>query len=543
MAILIATSTQKKVLSKNLITIGSTPDCDFVVNIGKERLLVQYSVARGKYIVANKFNNPKIFYNGSHFNGAVLLENEIKFDIEGANDFIAIKVVQLKQDAEVQQLAQAQSQSHSYSEPEMPSTVYSEQEMRQMYGQNVDISMKEKLDKNKAELEAKRAPIIKEVGFAINDIKNRLSLNNKSVLFINIAMFFASLVTAFGVSNYIMGLKIEETLNFINLPTNIKILVLFTFLIFGVCMVMKQASFLYFQNKKFTESGSIQAQTFLAVVASLFFVGVYAINLIYYLSINPAFAILISLFFILMPVGLSLAAGYFKCSGHFLAYELDKYEYREDFENVLNNYRGWIEKFANSLSAKKIESLKDKLFTCQIKSYAEMALGVATAPFLAYGVSNTLASCFPEAAGWIRISGLRFSPVFLVLASLMIIFAFFNFVNSFLNVRKIQASQVIKLDGFGDYLKHGVEILGLQAVKKLESEKNRGLIIGCAIICIEFTMNMSYFAGEIGGDLQGLLLSVIAALVPTALLIAETYMLSQTKFDICVIEDLMDKKD
>lgn len=543
MAILIATSTQKKVVSKNLITIGSTPDCDFVVNIGKERLLVQYSVARGKYIVANKFNNPRIFYNGSHFNGAVLLENEIKFDIEGANDFIAIKVVQLKQDAEVQQLAQAQSLSHSYSEPEMPSTVYSEQEMRQVYGQNVDISVKEKLDKNKAELEAKRAPIIKEVGFAINDIKNRLSLNNKSVLFINIAMFFASLVTAFGVSNYIMGLKIEETLNFINLPTNIKILVLFTFLIFGVCMVMKQASFLYFQNKKFTESGSIQAQTFLAVVASLFFVGVYAINLIYYLSINPAFAILISLFFILMPVGLSLAAGYFKCSGHFLAYELDKYEYREDFENVLNNYRGWIEKFANSLSAKKIESLKDKLFNCQIKSYAEMALGVATAPFLAYGVSNTLASCFPEAAGWIRISGLRFSPVFLVLASLMIIFAFFNFVNAFLNVRKIQASQVIKLDGFGDYLKHGVEILGLQAVKKLESEKNRGLIIGCAIICIEFTMNMSYFAGEIGGDLQGLLLSVIAALVPTALLIAETYMLSQTKFDICVIEDLMDKKD
>ncbi len=543
MAILVATSTQKKVLSKNLITIGSTPDCDFVVNIGKERLLVQYSVARGKYIVANKFNNPKIFYNGSHFNGAVLLENEIKFDIEGSNDFIAIKVVQLKQDAEVQQLVQSQNQNHTYLEPEMPTTVYSEQEMRQMYGQNVDISMKEKLDKNKSELEAKRAPIIKEVGFAINDIKNRLQLNNKSVLFINIAMFFASLVTAFGVSNYIMGLKIEETLNFINLPTNIKILVLFTFLIFGVCMVLKQASFLYFQNKKFTETGSIQAQTFLATIAALFFVGVYAINLIYYLSINPAFAILISLFFILMPVGLSLAAGYFKCSGHFLAYELDKYEYREDFENVLNNYRGWIEKFINTLSNKKLESLKDKLFTCQLKSYFEIILGIATAPFLAYGVSNTLAMCFPEAAGWIRISGLRFSPVFLVLASLMIIFAFFTFVTAFLNVRKIQASQVIKLDGFGDYLKHGVEILGLQAVKKLESEKNRSLIIACSIICIEFTMNMSYFADEIGGDLQGLLLSVIAALVPTALLIAETYMLSQTKFDICVIEDLLDKKD
>ena len=56
-------------------------------------------------------------------------------------------------------------------------------------------------------------------------------------------------------------------------------------------------------------------------------------------------------------------------------------------------------------------------------------------------------------------------------------------------------------------------------------------------------MNMSFFAGEIGGDLQGLLLSVIAALVPTSLLIAETYMLSQTKFDIAIIEDIMDKKE
>ena len=77
----------------------------------------------------------------------------------------------------------------------------------------------------------------------------------------------------------------------------------------------------------------------------------------------------------------------------------------------------------------------------------------------------------------------------------------------------------------------------------MASEKNRYVVIGCTIVFIEFTMNMSYFAGEIGGDLQGLLISVIAALVPTALLIAETYMLSNTKFDISVIEDLIEKKE
>jgi len=542
MAILIATSTQKKVFSKSLITIGSAPDCDFKVNIGKEKLIIQYSVARGKYIVANKFNNPRILFHEVPFSGAILLEKAIKFDILDSNDYIIIKVVQLKEDTEAQQVAQRQKQEEA-PKVEVSTPVYTENEMKNIYGPETQMSVKDKLEKHKAELEEKRAPIIKEVGFAINDIKNRLSLNNKSALFVNIAMFLGSLVSAFGVSNFITGLKIEETANFINLPTNIKILAMFTFLLFGLGLVLKQAAFLYFQNKKFKEAGSLQAQNFLATVALLFFVGVYVINLIYYLNVNPMFAILMSLFFVGLTVGLALAAGYFKCSGHFLAYELDKYEYREDFEKVLNNYRGWIEKFINSLSANKLENLKDKLFNFQLKSYGEIFLGILTAPFLAYGVSNTLAMCFPEAAGWIRISGLRFSPVFLTLATFMIIFAFFSFVNAFLSVRKIQASQVIKHDGFSDYLKHGVEILGLQAVRKLESEKTRCFIIGCAIIFIEFTMNMSFFAGEIGGDLQGLLLSIIAALVPTSLLIAETYMLSQTKFDIAVIEDLMDKKD
>ena len=85
--------------------------------------------------------------------------------------------------------------------------------------------------------------------------------------------------------------------------------------------------------------------------------------------------------------------------------------------------------------------------------------------------------------------------------------------------------------------------MGIQGAKKLESEKNRSLIIGCAIIFIEFTMNTSYFCTEIGGDLQGILLSIIAASVPTALLMAETYMLSQTKFDISAGNDLLAKRD
>ena len=139
----------------------------------------------------------------------------------------------------------------------------------------------------------------------------------------------------------------------------------------------------------------------------------------------------------------------------------------------MNDYRNLIENYINNLSKTKIQNIKDKLFNLQLKSIGETVLGILTAPFLAFGVSNTLASCFPEAAGWIRISGLRFSPVFLVLSSFMIIFAFFAFVNAFLATKKIQGSNVIKQDGFSNYLEHGVDIFGLQGVNKLDAERVR----------------------------------------------------------------------
>ena len=52
-----------------------------------------------------------------------------------------------------------------------------------------------------------------------------------------------------------------------------------------------------------------------------------------------------------------------------------------------------------------------------------------------------------------------------------------------------------------------------------------------------------YFMGEIGGDLGGLLLSMLAALVPTALLIAETFMLSSTQFESFACDEVVAKID
>lgn len=499
MAITISSKNNEKTFNQEIINIGSNPNCDYTLNTGSDFVLtLQYDSKLKKCTVLNTFNNQNILFKGQPIGQKIEVEKIAKLMFLNSDEFISIKITE-----------------------DAPSFVVSG------------------ADKAKADIEAKRVGVVKQTGFAINDIKNRISLNFKESVFVHISLFLCSFVTAFGVANYLTGLEIEETKNFIHLPTNIKILAIFAMIVFGLALTFKQGVYTLFQNRE----DSKLVQNFMIAVPAIFFTGIYTINLLYYSNINLAFGILISLFFVGLTLVLATACGYFKRTGHALSYELNKYEYREDFELVMNDYRCWIENYINNLSNTKLQNIKDKLFNLQLKSVGETILGILTAPFLAYGVSNTLASCFPDAAGWIRISGLRFSPVFLVLASFMIIFAFFAFVNAFLASRKIQGSNVIKQDGFSNYLVHGTDIFGLQGVTKLESEKVRSLVIGCSIIFIEFTMNTSYFFTEIGGDLQGILLSIIAALVPTALLLAETYMLSQTKFDIYASEELIAKID
>ena len=499
---LVSKNNEKTFTDKEIINIGSNPSCDFVVDMGSEYMLtLQCNGQANKCTVLNTFNNQNILFKGKPLAQKIDIDKVCKL-MSGINDeFISIKITEQ---------------------------------------QNYEVGV---LEQKKAELEKARVSVVKKTGFVINDLKTKLTLNYRTSIFLHIALFLTSLVTAFGVANYLTGLEIEETKNFIHLPTNIKILLAFTVVVYGLCLILKQGVYLYFQNKVKTTPTSVSAQHFMLASTSFFFTGIYIINLLYYVNINVIFSILVSLFFVGLAVICSMSCGYFKFTGHQMTYNLDQNEYREDFEVVLNEYRQWIDKYINSISNTKISNIKDKLFNLQLKSVGETVLGFITAPFLAYGVSNTLAMCFPEAAGWVRISGLRFSPVFLVLATFMIVFAFFAFVNAFFTIRKIQGSNEIKQDGFSNFLTHGVNIYGIQGVRKLDSEKNRSLMIGCAIILIEFTMNTSYFFSEIGGDLQGIFLSIIAALVPTALLIAETYMLRQTKFDIYACDELIARVD
>ena len=290
---------------------------------------------------------------------------------------------------------------------------------------------------------------------------------------------------------------------------------------------------------------SKSTQIVLCVSSLIIMTGVYVINLIYYLDYtkNIVFPVLISMFFVGIALSMAVLSAYYKCCGCELSELLNKYEYREDFEKVLKDYQLWVGMYVNNLSEARKNYISEKMFRLRIKEFFETVIGLLTAPFLASGVSNTLALCFPEAAGWVRISGLRFSPVFLVLASFLIIFAFFLFVHAFATYKKISNSDVIKHDGFSNYLLHCVEIMGLEATSRTKKEMSFAFCSALVIVLIEFTMNVSYFSTEIGQDFYGLFLSFIAALVPTALLVAETFLLGGTKFQIYALEEIFAKAD
>ena len=544
---------EKTVQNREVVNISSKPGSDIVLNFGFDYLItIQYDKALNRCTILNPFNNPNFLFKGAPMGAKIDVTNVCKIMVANSDEFIGIKVIP----QEGQQPAAAAQAAQPLPPPpqkvvETVSSIaqqdFTKDDIQKLYGNVDNAETKIKIDKNKQDIEKERVAIIKQVAYKINDLKNKISMGSKSSIVLHIGLFFASLVCAFGLANYLTGLPLKDAGSIIQMPTNLKLVLLYSLVIFGIGFMFKQGVYLYFQNRLLEKASPTSkiAENFMIYIPLIMYVSVYFINVLYYISGGlPFFAILISLFFVTVCATLAAGAGYFKSNNVENQMALEQYEYREDFEKVIKDYQRWIERFINSLSSTKLKKVKEKILSLQMKSMGETALGIITAPFLAYGVSNTLAMCFPEAAGWIRISGLRLSPVFLVLATFLIIFAFFSLTSAFVATKRVNGAEVIKKDGFNNFMYHGVDIFGTEAVKKLKAEGFRSFMIAMAIIAIEFTMNVSYFMKEIGGgEWGGIFLSVVSALVPTALLVAETFMLSHTKYEIHITNEILSRLD
>ncbi len=511
---------------KHDITIGRSESSDFVINNLPENVEVKfvYNEKFKNYVLVNSLGSSEVLVNNRNFS-KVLTPANFFLEVKGLSGKIIVEV-----DTE---------QIHNISNKENQQIHKTEHGGTSTMLKNTTVNANDIFNNN---VEKNRIAIIKEIGYKITELKSAIFSANITNLLLNAAIFILSVVCSFGVTNFLLGLKIDNSSSVLNLTTNAGFLVAISLIVLAVSLIMKHGVFSLLDfntSKKYGETNI--AQKFITGVSGLFMLIIYVINLFYYKEIPGFFgaSFFISLLFAGALATVSVASGYFKFQLKNYNQQLTNCEYREDFENVMKSYRSMVNTFVNQLSPNRINTVKSNLLNNQLLMIGEVFLGVLTSPVLAYGVSNTLASCFPEAANWVRISGLRFSPIFLVLATFLIIFAFFSFVKAFTISKQIKGSEIIKFDGFHDYNSHGVTVYGLDSMHSLNKEKNTVMFIACFIILIEFTMNVSYFITEIGGDIQGMFLSFITALVPTALLIAETHLLSSTMCKINNYNELL----
>lgn len=536
----------------NVINIGTAPNCHFKLNLGFDLIISLQKLPTGKWQVVNNFRSDKVLFRGQPIGQAIEIGSLCKLMIADSDEFISIKITAAginpkvvpgslelanRRNAEKIKRAENRKTITMIEDEEL-----NEQDIETLYGKGVGAQTKIKIERRKADIERRRALITKEIAYKANYLRNRLSQNEIILAFLNFFILFVPFAMAFILKDIIR----LESLNG-QLQNRILFLAAVGFII--VTMILKLGQFLTLQNKGKTRvsqsSKTIQSLCLLSgggIFAAIMVFSLVELSLHTYQLplLIPQMLIGCSFLCIFLAIFAAITQNTIAEVGE----ELDGYESREDFQAIVKDYQQWITLYVNNITKKKLKDIKEKIFNLEIKSYLEYGLGIITAPFLAYAVSQTLAECFPEAAGWIRLAeGFKFSPIFLALAMIMIIFAFHCFAISFATTKRVLASNVIKQDGFSDYNVHGVVLHGVESSKNLKKEAKKFFIIALCVVFIEVTMNVSYFIGVMGGDIMGMVLSFVGALLPTSILIMETNMLGNTKFEIIVREELLEKVD
>ncbi|MCD7739884.1 MAG: hypothetical protein LUH11_00840 [Candidatus Gastranaerophilales bacterium] len=551
MNITITSKNKEKVFNdanNNVINIGTAPNCNYKLDLNFDLIISLQKLPTGKWQVVNSFKSDKVLFRGQPIGPAIEIGSLCKLMIADTDEYISIKITSGNANPKIVpgslELANRKSAEkiNKKTIAMIENEDLNEQDIETLYGKGIGAQTKIKIDRKKADIERRRAIITKEVAYKANYLRTKLSQNEILLSVLNILIAFVPLSMAYILKDVIR----LESLNG-QLQNKILFLVAISFII--VTLLLKEGQFLTLQikGKNKVSPSSILIQRLCMLVAGGVFIVVITAAVAELVGHTYQLPLLIPQMLLLctfLCMFLGIFSGFTKNIISESGEELDSYESREDFQAIVKDYQQWINLFVNNISNKKLKDIGNKVFNLQIKSGFEYVLGIITAPFLAYGVSQTLAECFPEAAGWIRLAeGFKFSPIFLTLATFMIVFAFHCFATSFATTKRLYASNVIKQDGFSDYNVHGVMLHGVESSKNLKKEAKKWLVIAICVVFIEITMNVSYFIGVMGGDISGMVLSFIAALLPTAILIMETTMLGNTKFEIIVREELLEKVD
>ncbi|HIS89467.1 TPA: hypothetical protein IAA87_08605 [Candidatus Avigastranaerophilus faecigallinarum] len=554
MKVTITSKNNEKVFNdSNVINIGTAPNCHFKLNLDFDLIISLQKLENGKWQIVNNFKSNKVLFRGQPIGPSIEIGSLCKLMIADTDEYISIKITAAGTNPKVVpgslELANRKN-AERIKRAENKRTItmigdeeLNEQDIETLYGKGVGAQTKIKIDRKKADIERRRALITKEIAYKANYLRNKLVQNELILAFLNFFIVFVP----FSMAMILKDIIRYESQAGQNMQNRLLFLAAIGFIV--ITLVLKLGQFLTLQNKgkvKVTQSSkTIQSLCLLSgggIFASCILFSMVELTLHTYSLplLIPQMLIGCSFLCIFLGIFAAIIQNTIAETGE----ELDSYESREDFQAVVKDYQQWIALYVNNISRKKLKDISNKIFNLEIKAGIEYVIGILTAPFLAYGVSQTLAECFPEAAGWIRLAeGFKFSPIFLTLAVFMIVFAFHCFATSFATTKRVLASNVIKQDGFSDYNVHGVVLHGVESSKNLKKEAKKFFLIALAVVFIEITMNVSYFIGVMGGDVMGMVLSFVAALLPTAILIMETTMLGNTKFEIIIREELLEKVD
>ena len=551
MKVTISSKNKEKVFSDStVINIGTAPNCNYKLELPFELVISLQKQENERWRVINVSKSDKVLFRGQPIGTGIEIASLCKLMIDGTDEFVGIKVTAGGTNPKVVpgslELANKKA-AEKIKKTENKKTIESigdeelnEQDIENLYGKGIGAQTKIKIDRKKKDIERRRALITKEIAYKANALRAKLTQNELILGVLNIFILVIPLTMAYILKDVIR----LDSLNG-QLQTRVLFLVAVAFVI--ITVLLKQGQFLTLQtnNKKNVNSSSILIKnmcllvsfgTFLVIIT---FAIAELVSHIYKLPwIIPQMLLLCSFLCIFLGIFSGFTQNIIAESGE----ELDSYESREDFQAVVKDYQQWVNFFVNNITKKKLKEVNNKIFSLQLMCTGEYILGILTAPFLAYGVSQTLAEALGDSG--IKLgSGFSFSPIFLSLATFMIIFAFHCFAVSFSITKRIYASNIIKQDGFSDYNVHGVTIHGVESTKNLKKEAKKFLLIAVSVVFVEIIMNMSYFVTELGDDVIGMIKAILAALIPTALLIMETNMVANTKFELRIREELLEKVD
>lgn len=534
MDVIITSKNNSKTFSDtNVINIGTAPNCNYKLDLPFDVVISLQKHENGKWRVINTSKSDKVLFKGQAIGFGIEITSMCKLMFSEADEFLSIKIVSI----EVQNKINTQNENKI--KPKEPAVKKNAAENNNEY----ELFQKTNLDRIKSEIEKRRSMISKDISYKCNELRAKLSQNETILSVLNLFIFIIPLVMAYILNDII---RIETDTAKIAMSSKITFLIAVAFIV--ITSLLKQSQYLTLRTngKRNVNASTIRVKSMCSIVSIGSFATIILFAITELITHNYQMSDIVPimvLFCSFLCIFIGIFSGFTKNIIAESGEELDGYESREDYISVINDYQEWINHYVNSISRKKLKHISNKIFTQQLWCAVEYIAGILTAPVLAYGVSQTLAGYFPEAAGFISITqAFRISPVFLTLATLMIIFAFHCFTVSFYTNKRVFASNIIKQDGFNDYNVHGVTIHGIESTKNLQKEAKKYFLIAICVVFVEVIMNMSYFIKD-ADDMQSIVLALLAALIPTILLIIETNMAASTKFKISIQEELLDKTD